>query len=296
MKYCTKCGNLLNDDDLFCPKCGTKQLVAKMPEDEPKEIKEEIINEPIKEEKIEDEVIEEVIINDPNDQDATGAEIEHVIDNKEVEILEEKEETEEIISIPDDIPVVEPVEEVKEEIEEEKEVILEPKTDDTDEEIVEVELEEIPKDETIVVEDKVEEKSKENDEVELLKAKIEALEKQVNKKTEVKEEPIVEKEAKPVVKNQNTNDLKATESVIMIVGYTVIFFIYCILNATVLNEGAFIGKLGLLFATGVFFAMFIVKMVKAKNRKLQFLFFMNLTFAIIMGMYIIGNLIILSQS
>ena len=25
MKYCTKCGNQLNDDDVFCPKCGHRQ-------------------------------------------------------------------------------------------------------------------------------------------------------------------------------------------------------------------------------------------------------------------------------
>ena len=24
MKYCTKCGAPMNDDALFCPKCGTK--------------------------------------------------------------------------------------------------------------------------------------------------------------------------------------------------------------------------------------------------------------------------------
>lgn len=27
MKYCTKCGKTLNDDDIFCPKCGTEQKV-----------------------------------------------------------------------------------------------------------------------------------------------------------------------------------------------------------------------------------------------------------------------------
>ena len=34
MKYCTKCGRQLNDDDLFCPACGAKQVVA---EQEPQE-------------------------------------------------------------------------------------------------------------------------------------------------------------------------------------------------------------------------------------------------------------------
>lgn len=33
MKYCRHCGNELQDDDLFCPKCGTKQIVS---EEEPK--------------------------------------------------------------------------------------------------------------------------------------------------------------------------------------------------------------------------------------------------------------------
>ena len=288
MKYCTKCGNLLNDDDLFCPKCGTKQLVAELPKEEVDEkiVMAEPINDKIVEQK---PVIEETIIENPMEE--------------EEYVIPEKEEIEEVIE-PDE-PEINLVNEEIEEINEpeEKEIIITPKNSEEENyEIIEEELEELELDEEKLKEAKGNlevskvEKPKENDEVELLKAKIEALEKQVNEKTEVKEEPIVEKEAKPVAKNQNTNDLKATESVIMIVGYTIIFFIYCILNATVLNEGAFIGKLGLLFATGVFFAMFIVKMVKAKNRKLQFLFFMNLTFAIIMGMYIIGNLIILSQS
>ena len=34
MKYCTKCGHPLNDDDLFCSKCGAKQIVA-MPQEQP---------------------------------------------------------------------------------------------------------------------------------------------------------------------------------------------------------------------------------------------------------------------
>lgn len=28
MKYCSNCGKELNDDDLFCSKCGTKQIIG----------------------------------------------------------------------------------------------------------------------------------------------------------------------------------------------------------------------------------------------------------------------------
>ena len=29
MKYCSNCGKELNDDDLFCSKCGTKQIIER---------------------------------------------------------------------------------------------------------------------------------------------------------------------------------------------------------------------------------------------------------------------------
>ena len=29
MKYCSNCGKELNDDDLFCSKCGTKQILER---------------------------------------------------------------------------------------------------------------------------------------------------------------------------------------------------------------------------------------------------------------------------
>ena len=31
MKFCTKCGKQLNDDDIFCPACGAKQVAVEQP-------------------------------------------------------------------------------------------------------------------------------------------------------------------------------------------------------------------------------------------------------------------------
>ncbi|MCR5308069.1 MAG: zinc ribbon domain-containing protein [bacterium] len=275
MKYCTKCGNLLNDDDLFCPKCGTKQLVATMPEEPKEEIKEVIeekkVIEPVEETGVEEKAIEQV-------------------EEVQEEIIED-EVVEEITQDVEDEPVEEAIsEQVIEEVESEPEA-TEPKVEETveEEKVESNDLEEIKEP---VKENTVDEKDKEINELKIKLASL--MEKEQTNSMEEKPIETVSEPKKAPEKNQN--DLRATESVVLMVGYTVIFIIYCILNAKVFNEGSMIGKLGFLFATGVFTAVFIIKMVKSLNRKKQFLFVMNLTFAIIMTMFILANLIILSQS
>lgn len=111
-------------------------------------------------------------------------------------------------------------------------------------------------------------------------------------------------EAKPIVKQENKQpeapaedkSLSALNSVIMMVGYTVIFIVYLILNAKVFNEDAMIGKIGFLLATVMFTVSFIIRLVKSKNRHNQFLTILHISFIAIMAAFIVGNIIVLANS
>ena len=174
MKFCTKCGNRLNDDDLFCPRCGERQST------------------PI---------------------DAPG---------QEVSITPEETPREET-------PVVAET----------------PRAED---------LQRVP--------------------------------------PRGEETPVVEETPSPR-RRVGIRDFKAKDSIILIAAYTVVFIIWLILNATVLDSSAVLGRLGFQFATGCFLAIMIMRMVHAINIKNKFLMMLQIVFVAIMFTYFIANVILM---
>ena len=91
--------------------------------------------------------------------------------------------------------------------------------------------------------------------------------------------------------------MKAKDTVILLIGYSVLFVVYLILAGTILNgDGAFLGKLGFLFSTMGFTAIGIIRLVKSINRKNQFLIVLHISYVALMLCFLIGNLIILANS
>ena len=162
MKFCTKCGRQLNDDDLFCPACGAKQVT---PEQQPQ--KEE----------------------------------EHRFNFEEAR--QEKEQAQQMQPVP--------------------------------------------------------------------AQKVEKTEK-----------------AKPVDKS-----FSLTNSLILFIGYIVLFTVYLILNKTLFNQDAMLGKIGFFLGTLLFTMMQIINLVKSKNRHNQFLILLHLAFVIVMASCIVGVFITL---
>lgn len=91
-------------------------------------------------------------------------------------------------------------------------------------------------------------------------------------------------------------DFKAKDSIILVAGYTVAFIIYLILNATLFNEQAILGKIGFTFATGAILAIMIMRLVHVIHTKEKFLEFLQIVFVGLMGSYVISCLIILFNS
>lgn len=161
MKFCTKCGKQLNDDDLFCPACGAKQVAAEQP--------------------------------------APRQEEEHRFNFEEAH----KERVEQ----------QEPVQEVKKE------------------------------------------------------------------------------------KGKPTKDtFSPTSSIVLFIGYVILFIVYLILNKYVFNEDAMLGKIGFFFASLMTTMIIIIHLVKSKNRHLHLLMIMHLVFTIVMASCIVGVFITLINS
>ena len=103
-------------------------------------------------------------------------------------------------------------------------------------------------------------------------------------------EQLVE-ETKPVDKS-----FSLTNSLILFVGYVVLFIVYLILNKTLFNEDAMLGKIGFFLGTLLFTMMQIINLVKSKNRHNQFLIILHLAFVIVMASCIVGVFITLINS
>ena len=87
------------------------------------------------------------------------------------------------------------------------------------------------------------------------------------------------------------------ETYILLIGYGILFIVYVILCATILNnEGAFLGKLGFLFGTIGFTAISIIRLVKSINRKDQYMIVLHIAFVALMVFFLVGNFIILANS
>lgn len=178
MKFCTKCGNRLNDDDLFCPRCGERQST------------------PI---------------------DAHGQEVSHTPETprEETPVVEEAPRAEDLQRAP-----------------------------------------EAPREET----------------------------------------PVVSEAPAARSRRVGIRDFKPRDSIILVSAYAVLFIIYVILNATVFNSGATLGRVGFTFATGALLAIMIMRMVHAINIKNKFLMMLQIVFVALMFMFFIGCLIILFNS
>ena len=105
-----------------------------------------------------------------------------------------------------------------------------------------------------------------------------------------------QEEPKPAKRRHADIPPRLRDSVIIMVGMMVAFIIYVILSATVMNENAFIGRLGLLFVYGANVAFMIIRMVKYFNRKLTFLAIVHVCFTAIAAGMLIGNLILLANA
>ena len=103
-------------------------------------------------------------------------------------------------------------------------------------------------------------------------------------------EQLVE-ETKPVDKS-----FSLTNSLILFIGYVVLFIVYLILNKTLFNEDAMLGKIGFFLGTLLFTMMQIINLVKSKNRHNQFLIILHLAFVIVMASCIVGVFITLINS
>ena len=94
--------------------------------------------------------------------------------------------------------------------------------------------------------------------------------------------------AKPVDKG-----VSLTNSLVLFIGYIVLFIVYLILNKYVFNEGAILGKVGFFLATLMFTMMNIIHLVKSKNRHNQFLMILHIAFVAVMASCVIGVFITL---
>ncbi len=103
-------------------------------------------------------------------------------------------------------------------------------------------------------------------------------------------EQLVE-ETKPIDKS-----FSLTNSLILFIGYVVLFIVYLILNKTLFNEDAMLGKIGFFLGTLLFTMMQIINLVKSKNRHNQFLIILHLAFVIVMASCIVGVFITLINS
>ena len=103
-------------------------------------------------------------------------------------------------------------------------------------------------------------------------------------------EQLVE-ETKPVDKS-----FSLTNSLVLFIGYVVLFIVYLILNKTLFNEDAMLGKIGFFLGTLLFTMMQIINLVKSKNRHNQFLIILHLAFVIVMASCIVGVFITLINS
>lgn len=98
-------------------------------------------------------------------------------------------------------------------------------------------------------------------------------------------------ETKPVDKS-----FSLTNSLVLFIGYVVLFIVYLILNKTLFNEDAMLGKIGFFLGTLLFTMMQIINLVKSKNRHNQFLIILHLAFVIVMASCIVGVFITLINS
>ena len=106
-------------------------------------------------------------------------------------------------------------------------------------------------------------------------------------KAQPAQETKVEK-AKPVDKSFSLKN-----SLILFIGYIVLFIVYLILNKTLFNQDAMLGKIGFFLGTLLFTMMQIINLVKSKNRHNQFLVLLHLAFVIVMASCIVGVFITL---
>ena len=100
-----------------------------------------------------------------------------------------------------------------------------------------------------------------------------------------------EEKAKPVDKS-----FSLTNSLILFIGYVVLFIVYLILNKNLFNEDAMLGKICFFLGTLLFTMMQIINLVKSKNRHNQFLIILHLAFVIVMASCIVGVFITLINS
>lgn len=98
-------------------------------------------------------------------------------------------------------------------------------------------------------------------------------------------------------KKPRADDFRLRDSVIMLVGFAVLYIVYLILVSTILvGENSFLGKLGFFFSTMFFTAMGIIRLVKSCNRKLQFAIVFHIMYLILMLFFLIGDIIILANT
>lgn len=98
-------------------------------------------------------------------------------------------------------------------------------------------------------------------------------------------------------KKPRADDFRLRDSVIMFVGFAVLYIVYLILVSTILvGEKSFLGKLGFFFSTMFFTAMGIIRLVKSCNRKLQFAIVFHIMYLVFMLFFLIGDIIILANT
>ena len=114
--------------------------------------------------------------------------------------------------------------------------------------------------------------------------------------THREETPVVSEAPAARPRRVGIRDFKPRDSIILVSAYAVLFIIYVILNATVFNSAATLGRVGFTFATGVLLAIMIMRMVHAINIKNKFLMMLQIVFVALMFMFFIGCLIILFNS
>ena len=112
------------------------------------------------------------------------------------------------------------------------------------------------------------------------------------------EEPVPQLEEVKAEPAKKPDDFKLRDSVILLVGFTLLYIVYLILAATILkgSSGTMIGRLGFFFSTLFFIAMGIIRLVKSCTRKMQFAIIFHIVYLILGLFFLIGNIIILANA
>ena len=117
---------------------------------------------------------------------------------------------------------------------------------------------------------------------------------QAQKPVEAPKAKEVGEQASPFISNDKS--VSAANSTFLMGAYIVLFIVYLILNTYVFNDNAILGKVGFLLGSMGFTTIFITRMTKSRNRKMEFLFYLHLVYIILMAGGVVGVFITLVNS